>query len=232
MLIELEELHKQGISHIREVGVWLVIYVAPSALVPNDRGTDSLNLDEVFDQLGKSFHSSYRLFSLQNLVLLTIDVNSASSSHHEPLPRSLGSRRSSLSQAIAPVLTRHLKPRDDVYGRYDHSYLKTSGPVTHTQSPGVTGTSVVAVKFNGGVVMAADNLGKMRAHCLVQTCTYFRRAQALTDLWPDSPTLSESESLTTPPSLGSAATSRICSTSIVCWTRSTFERTTHLTETR
>lgn len=65
------------------------------------------------------------------------------------------------------LLTRHLKPRDDVYGRYDHSYLKTTGPVTHTQSPAVTGTSVVAVKFNGGVVMAADNLGRMHACCLV-----------------------------------------------------------------
>ncbi|PGH10823.1 hypothetical protein AJ80_07374 [Polytolypa hystricis UAMH7299] len=31
-------------------------------------------------------------------------------------------------------------------------------PTTHTQSPTVTGTSVVAVKFNEGVVIAADNL--------------------------------------------------------------------------
>lgn len=50
------------------------------------------------------------------------------------------------------------RPRDDVYGRYDHSYLQTSGPKAHTQSPAVTGTSVVAVKFNGGVAIAADNL--------------------------------------------------------------------------
>ncbi|KAL2003446.1 hypothetical protein VTN02DRAFT_3757 [Thermoascus thermophilus] len=50
------------------------------------------------------------------------------------------------------------RPRDDIYGAYDHSYLQTSGPKTHTQSPSVTGTSVVAVKFNGGVAIAADNL--------------------------------------------------------------------------
>lgn len=51
------------------------------------------------------------------------------------------------------------KPRDDVYGPYDSSHLQTSMPQTHTQSPAVTGTSVLGVKFNGGVVVAADNLG-------------------------------------------------------------------------
>jgi 20S proteasome subunit beta 7 len=51
------------------------------------------------------------------------------------------------------------QPRDDVYGAYNSSYLQTSGPTTHTQSPIVTGTSVVAVKFKDGVVIAADNLG-------------------------------------------------------------------------
>ncbi|KAJ0420700.1 nucleophile aminohydrolase [Aspergillus carlsbadensis] len=49
-------------------------------------------------------------------------------------------------------------PRDDVYGPYDSSYLRTTGPKAHTQSPAVTGTSVIAVKFNGGVAIAADNL--------------------------------------------------------------------------
>ncbi|KAI9871866.1 MAG: Proteasome subunit beta type-7, partial [Pleopsidium flavum] len=34
----------------------------------------------------------------------------------------------------------------------------TSGPKTHTQSPIVTGTSVIAAKFKDGVVIAADNL--------------------------------------------------------------------------
>ncbi|KAI9373332.1 nucleophile aminohydrolase [Aspergillus egyptiacus] len=50
------------------------------------------------------------------------------------------------------------RPRDDVYGPYDASYLRSTGPKAHTQSPAVTGTSVIAVKFNGGVAIAADNL--------------------------------------------------------------------------
>ncbi|KAE8400057.1 nucleophile aminohydrolase [Aspergillus pseudonomiae] len=50
------------------------------------------------------------------------------------------------------------RPRDDIYGPYNSSYLQTTGPKTHTQSPAVTGTSVLAVKFNGGVAIAADNL--------------------------------------------------------------------------
>jgi 20S proteasome subunit beta 7 len=51
------------------------------------------------------------------------------------------------------------RPRDDIYGAYDASHLQTSVPNQHTQSPIVTGTSVVAVKFKDGVVIAADNLG-------------------------------------------------------------------------
>ncbi|KAF2109101.1 nucleophile aminohydrolase [Lophiotrema nucula] len=50
------------------------------------------------------------------------------------------------------------RPRDDVYGAYDHSHFQTAGPMQHTQSPIVTGTSVVAAKFKDGVVIAADNL--------------------------------------------------------------------------
>ncbi|KAA8652271.1 hypothetical protein EYZ11_004575 [Aspergillus tanneri] len=50
------------------------------------------------------------------------------------------------------------RPRDDVYGTYNPSYLQMTGPKTHTQSPAVTGTSVIAVKFNRGVAIAADNL--------------------------------------------------------------------------
>ena len=53
------------------------------------------------------------------------------------------------------------KPRDDVYGPYDSSYLQNSLPQAHTQSPAVTGTSVLGVKFKDGVVIAADNLGKL-----------------------------------------------------------------------
>ncbi|KAL9096229.1 MAG: hypothetical protein Q9165_001752 [Trypethelium subeluteriae] len=50
------------------------------------------------------------------------------------------------------------RPRDDVYGAYNHAYLQTDGAKQHTQSPIVTGTSVIAVKFKDGVVIAADNL--------------------------------------------------------------------------
>jgi 20S proteasome subunit beta 7 len=34
-----------------------------------------------------------------------------------------------------------------------------NGPKQHTQSPIVTGTSVIAIKYKDGVVIAADNLG-------------------------------------------------------------------------
>ncbi|KAI4128106.1 MAG: hypothetical protein LQ338_002891 [Usnochroma carphineum] len=50
------------------------------------------------------------------------------------------------------------RPRDHVYGPYDSSYLQSNGPKAHTSSPVVTGTSVLAVKFKDGVVIAADNL--------------------------------------------------------------------------
>ncbi|KAI0175545.1 20S proteasome subunit [Hypoxylon sp. FL1284] len=50
------------------------------------------------------------------------------------------------------------RPRDDVYGAYDASHMQTNGPNQHSQSPIVTGTSVIAMKFKDGVVMAADNL--------------------------------------------------------------------------
>ena len=45
-------------------------------------------------------------------------------------------------------------------------------PNQHTQSPIVTGTSVVALKFNGGVVIAADNLG-IPPPLLLSACSYF-----------------------------------------------------------
>ena len=37
--------------------------------------------------------------------------------------------------------------------------MQQNGPKQHTQTPIVTGTSVIAVKFKDGVVIAADNLG-------------------------------------------------------------------------
>jgi 20S proteasome subunit beta 7 len=39
--------------------------------------------------------------------------------------------------------------------------MQPNGPSQHTQQPIVTGTSVVAIKFKDGVVIAADNLGSM-----------------------------------------------------------------------
>jgi 20S proteasome subunit beta 7 len=56
-----------------------------------------------------------------------------------------------------------MKPRDEVYGPYDSSYLQGTMPTQHTQQPAVTGTSVLGVKFKDGVVIAADNLGAW--HC-------------------------------------------------------------------
>ena len=60
----------------------------------------------------------------------------------------------------------YIQPRDDVYGTYNHSYLQSSSPNQHTQSPIVTGTSVIGLKFKDGVVIAADNLG---THILLST---------------------------------------------------------------
>lgn len=55
------------------------------------------------------------------------------------------------------------QPRDEIYGPYNASYLQTTGPTTHTSSPIVTGTSVVACKYKDGIVIAADKLGKPTA---------------------------------------------------------------------
>lgn len=63
------------------------------------------------------------------------------------------------------------RPRDDIYGAYDHNIhnagqvhpgIRSAGdmPVAHTQNPIVTGTSVIGVKYDKGVIIAADNLGK------------------------------------------------------------------------
>jgi hypothetical protein len=57
------------------------------------------------------------------------------------------------------------QPRDDVYGAYDPSHFQATGPNQHTQSPIVTGTSVLAAKFKDGVVIAADNLGMAATSC-------------------------------------------------------------------
>ncbi|KAK9471070.1 nucleophile aminohydrolase [Dipodascopsis tothii] len=49
------------------------------------------------------------------------------------------------------------RPRSDVYGEYSKQ-ISQAGPSVHTQSPSVTGTSVIAIKFDKGVMLAADHL--------------------------------------------------------------------------
>ncbi len=39
------------------------------------------------------------------------------------------------------------------------------GPTKHTQAPIVTGTSVLAVTYDGGVLMTADTLGACARTC-------------------------------------------------------------------
>ncbi len=55
------------------------------------------------------------------------------------------------------------RPRDDVYGEYSHEIADapstTKFPTNHTQRPIITGTSVIGIKFDKGVILAADNLG-------------------------------------------------------------------------
>jgi 20S proteasome subunit beta 7 len=50
------------------------------------------------------------------------------------------------------------RPQDNPFGPHNPSF-QAALPTQHTQSPSVTGTSVLGIKFNGGVVIAADNLG-------------------------------------------------------------------------
>ena len=50
------------------------------------------------------------------------------------------------------------RPQDNAFGPHNPSF-QAALPTQHTQSPSVTGTSVLGIKFNGGVVIAADNLG-------------------------------------------------------------------------
>lgn len=62
------------------------------------------------------------------------------------------------------------RPNDKVYGKYDYRIAnagKASNqkeatnefPTMHTQQPMITGTSVIAVKYQDGVIMAADTMG-------------------------------------------------------------------------
>jgi hypothetical protein len=108
------------------------------------------------------------------------------------------------------------QPRDDVYGPYNHGYLQTSHPNQHTQSPIVTGTSVVAMKFKDGVVIAADNLGNVswpsfqENDMLNESLLQHPTARLLV-----SPTSSAYASSMTKASSALAETYPTCSTSIV-----------------
>jgi hypothetical protein len=55
------------------------------------------------------------------------------------------------------------RPRDDVYGSYNYKIHDAGQPKVATQQPIVTGTSVIGIKFDKGVILAADNLGKYRS---------------------------------------------------------------------
>lgn len=48
------------------------------------------------------------------------------------------------------------RPRDDIYGPYDMSFVQAADSKEHTLSPVVTGSSVVGIKFKDGVIIAAD----------------------------------------------------------------------------
>lgn len=47
------------------------------------------------------------------------------------------------------------RPREDIYGPYNKAIAQ---PKTHTQQPMLTGSSVLGIKFDKGVILAADNL--------------------------------------------------------------------------
>ncbi|KAK9476493.1 nucleophile aminohydrolase [Lipomyces japonicus] len=49
------------------------------------------------------------------------------------------------------------RPRSDIYGPYNAA-IHNAGPHARTQQPSITGTSVIALKYDNGVMLAADNL--------------------------------------------------------------------------
>jgi 20S proteasome subunit beta 7 len=62
------------------------------------------------------------------------------------------------------------RPSDKTYGHYNYNISNASNvdrsvkantdfPKMHTQQPMITGTSVIAIKYNDGVIMAADHMG-------------------------------------------------------------------------
>ncbi|ODV79129.1 proteasome endopeptidase complex, beta subunit [Suhomyces tanzawaensis NRRL Y-17324] len=62
------------------------------------------------------------------------------------------------------------RPSNDTYGAYNHAIAQASVqeathdqldqfPKKHTQQPIITGTSVIALKYKDGIIMAADTMG-------------------------------------------------------------------------
>lgn len=52
------------------------------------------------------------------------------------------------------------RPSDETYGTYNDTIASASPfPKMNTQQPIITGTSVISMKYNNGVIIAADNLG-------------------------------------------------------------------------
>lgn len=52
------------------------------------------------------------------------------------------------------------RPSDETYGAYNSKISEAPAfPKMNTQQPIITGTSVISMKYNNGVIIAADNLG-------------------------------------------------------------------------
>jgi len=59
------------------------------------------------------------------------------------------------------------RPSDATYGQYNYDIANAQAidhhnndfPKKHTQNPIITGTSVIALKYKDGIIMAADNMG-------------------------------------------------------------------------
>ncbi|GAB6032102.1 hypothetical protein CHUAL_010466 [Chamberlinius hualienensis] len=56
------------------------------------------------------------------------------------------------------------------YYRFPNSYSADNRPITRTQNPIVTGTSVLGLVFDGGVVIAADTLGSYGSLARFRNC--------------------------------------------------------------
>jgi hypothetical protein len=53
----------------------------------------------------------------------------------------------------------NMDPMQPVQPSFHPSTATTTTPTTHTTEPKIVGTSVLAMKYDDGIVLAADNLG-------------------------------------------------------------------------